>query len=284
VFKVGQTAVQFRTASPEIATGPWSPAPYDRQIDKLPVPNHALAARIRGKGFSETKLAAVAGVDVKTVARWVRGESLPQAVNARATADTLGCDPQDLWPDLFPTMRPPGTGTVAVSVYGSRADVPVMVWTELFGGAVEQIDILVYGGTFLFDGVPRFCDMLTAASERGVVIRFIVGDPDSDAVAQRGAEEQIGSSLAARCQMTVARLQFLVGAAALEIRTHATPLYTSMFRADDTLIANPHLYGAPASDNPALVIRRDEAPELWREHHFAFERVWNTARPIQTRT
>ena len=25
-----------------------------------------------------------------------------------------------------------------------------------------------------------------------------------------------------------------------------------MFRDDDTLIANPHLYGAPASDNPAL--------------------------------
>ena len=44
-------------------------------------------------------------------------------------------------------MRPPGTGTVAVSVYGSRADVPVMVWTELFGGALEAIDILVYGGT-----------------------------------------------------------------------------------------------------------------------------------------
>jgi hypothetical protein len=223
-------------------------------------------------------------VDVKTVGRWVRGESLPQAVNARATADTLGCDPQALWPDLFPTMRPPGTGTVAVSVYGSRADVPVTVWTELFGGAIEQIDILVYGGTFLFDGVPRFCDMLTAATERGVVIRFIIGDPDCAAVAQRGAEEQIGSSLAARCQMTLARLQSLVDAAGLDIRTHATPLYTSMFRADDTLIANPHLYGAPASDNPAIIIGRDDAPQLWRDHQLAFERVWEAARPIQTRT
>jgi transcriptional regulator with XRE-family HTH domain len=239
---------------------------------------------MREKGFSESRLAAVAGVDVKTVGRWVRGESLPQAVNARATADALGCDPQALWPDMFPTMRPPGTGTVAVSMYGSRADVPVTVWTQLFDAAVEQIDILVYGGTFLFDGVPRFCKMLTTATERGVVIRFIVGDPDSAAVTQRGEEEQIGSSLAARCHMTLARLQSLVDAAGLEIRTHATPLYTSMFRADDTLIANPHLYGAPASDNPAIFIRRDDAPELWRDHQLAFERVWNTARPIQTRT
>jgi lambda repressor-like predicted transcriptional regulator len=247
------------------------------------MPKPALAARMREKGFSESRLAAAAGVDVKTVGRWVRGQSLPQAVNARATADALGCDPQVLWPDLFPTMRPPGTGTVAVSVYGSRADVPVTVWTQLFGGAVEHIDILVYGGTFLFDVVPKFCDMLTTATERGVVIRFIVGDPDCAAVAQRGAEEQIGSSLAARCQMTLARLESLVDAPGLEIRTHATPLYTSMFRADDRIIANPHLYGAPASDNPAIFIRRDEAPELWRDHHVAFERVWNFARPIQTR-
>ena len=136
--------------------------------------------------------------------------------------------------------------TVAVSVYGSRADIPVTVWTELFGGALEAIDILVYGGTFLFDGVARFPKLLTAATDRGVAVRFIIGDPDSTAVAQRGAEEQIGSSLAGRCRMTLARLQPLVGTAGLEIRTHTTPLYTSMFRADDTLIANPHLYGAPA--------------------------------------
>ena len=142
------------------------------QPDKAPVPNDALAARMREKGFSETRLATAAGVDIKTVGRWVRGESLPQAVNAHAAADALGCDPQALWPDLFPIMRPPGTGTVAVSVYGSRADVPVTVWTELFGGALEAIDILVYGGTFLFDGVPRFRKLLTAATERAFSLCF----------------------------------------------------------------------------------------------------------------
>ena len=63
----------------------------DGQPDKAPVPNHALAARMREKGFSETRLATAAGVDIKTVGRWVRGESLPQAVNARAAADALGC-------------------------------------------------------------------------------------------------------------------------------------------------------------------------------------------------
>jgi hypothetical protein len=169
-------------------------------------------------------------------------------------------------------------------VYGSRADVPISVWKQLFENAVEHIDILVYGGTFLFDGLPRFTKILAAATKRGVAVRFIIGDPKSTAVAQRGEEERIGAALAARCQMTSARLQSLSDTPGLEIRTHTTPLYTSMFRADDTLIANPHLYGAPAGDNPAIVIKRDDAPDLWNDHRLAFERVWNTARPIQIHT
>lgn len=66
----------------------------------------------------------------------------------------LDCDPADLWPDLFPIMTPPSAGTVAVSVYSSRADVPITVWKQLFEDAAEHLDILVYGGTFLFDGLP----------------------------------------------------------------------------------------------------------------------------------
>jgi hypothetical protein len=117
-------------------------------------------------------------VDAKTVERWLSGETMPYPENARRVADALNCEPAGLWPDRFPVMNPPSAGTVAVSVYGSRADVPVSVWTELFGAAREQIDILVYGGTFLFDGVPRFRKLLTAATERGVAVRFIIGDPN----------------------------------------------------------------------------------------------------------
>src|ERR1700757_243960 len=60
---------QLSPASTKLATGAGSPASYDGQVDKLPVPNHALAARIRENGFSESRLAAVVGVDVKTVGR-----------------------------------------------------------------------------------------------------------------------------------------------------------------------------------------------------------------------
>lgn len=102
----------------------------------------------------------------------------------------LDCDPADLWPDLFPIMTPPSAGTVAVSVYSSRADVPITVWKQLFEDAAEHLDILVYGGTFLFDGLPRFTKMLAAATERGVAVRFIIGDPECATVMQRGAERR----------------------------------------------------------------------------------------------
>ncbi|OBS03352.1 hypothetical protein A9W98_09930 [Mycobacterium gordonae] len=246
-----------------------------------PKPNRQLRAQIERTRLGVQELADLIAVDAKTVERWLSGETAPYPQNARRTAEVLDCDPADLWPDLFPIMTPPSAGTVAVSVYSSRADVPITVWKQLFEDAAEHLDILVYGGTFLFDGLPRFTKMLAATAERGVAVRFIIGDPECATVMQRGAEEGIGAALAARCRMTLTRLQPLSDTSGLEIRTHTTPLYTSMFRADDTLIANPHLYGAPASDNPAIVIKRDDAPDLWNDHRLAFERVWNTARPVQ---
>lgn len=142
-WQTGQTThpgEQLSHPAERTTTGAWSPVVQNGQADKAAVPNHALTTRMREKGFSEARLATAASVDVKTVGRWVRGESLPQAVNARATADALGCDPQVLWADMFPTMQPPGIGTVAVSMYGSRTKVPVHVWEAHFAGAIQKIE------------------------------------------------------------------------------------------------------------------------------------------------
>ena len=161
-----------------------------------PKPNRQLRAYMERKGLSAQDLADLIAVDVKTVERWLSGETAPYPLNARRAADVLDCEPAGIWPDLFPIMTPPSAGTVAVSVYSSRADVPITVWRQLFAGAVEHIDILVYGGTFLFDGLPRFTKLLDAATKRGAAVRFIIGDPECTAVVQRGEEEGIGTALA----------------------------------------------------------------------------------------
>jgi transcriptional regulator with XRE-family HTH domain len=240
-------------------------------------PNLALRRRMEHAGISEARLAQVTTIDVRTIHRWLQGETVPQTRNARATADALGCDLEDLWPDIFPVLDPPSAGTVPVSAYGSRAQIPVQAWRDHFGSASSQIDICVYGGTFLFDAVPGFAHILADATDRGVKIRFLVGDPEAVAVQRRGEEEAIGDSLPARCRLTLARLSALPPADRLQIRTHRTALYASLFRSDDTLIANHHIYGSPASDNPAFLIERDADPELWRKYETSFSQIWNGA-------
>lgn len=160
-----------------------------------------------------------------------------------------------------------------------RSDVPQTVWRELFHDATESIDILVYGGTFLFDAVAKFTKALThAAKHNDVKVRILIGNPASRAVKIRGIEEDIDDSLADRCDMTLKRFKD-VDPTNIDIRLHDTSLYTSMFRADDTLIANHHLYGSPASDNPCFIVEADQHPDLWVSYEEAFERVWKLGTP-----
>lgn len=229
-------------------------------------------------GLSKAVLSQKSQVDERTIQRWLDG-ARPQFQNARRVADYLECEPGELWPDIYPSLNPPSAGTIAVSVYTSRAHIPIDVWKSLFSSAQSLIDICVYGGTFLFDTVPGFNRQIQDAAERGVEVRFIAGDPDSPEVFRRGEEELIGSNLAGRCSLTLSRLRPLANVSRIQIRTHSTPLYTSMFRVDDTMIANHHVYGSPASDNPALVLTHESAPDLWDKYISSFERIWSVGSP-----
>lgn len=244
-------------------------------------PNAALRRYMDRAGLTVDGIAGRTRIDARTIRRWLDGQTVPQLRNARAVADALDCEPQDLWPDLFPVLTPPSAGTVALSAYASRAQVPVQVWREHFAGAAAQIDVCVYGGTFLFDSVPGFLSLLAEAAGRGVAVRFVIGDPEATIVQRRGEEETIGDNLPARCRLTLARLSPLSGNAGIEVRTHRTTLYASLFRADDTLIANHHILGSPASDNPAFLIERDADPHLWDKYAASFDKIWAGANPVR---
>lgn len=243
--------------------------------------NTLLSERMNTKGLTAVALARKSGVDQRTIERWLEGETKPQRENARAVARVLESELHELWPQLFSPPRASGGGTVPAVFYPSRAHVPRDAWADLFGDASEQIDICVYGGTFLFDTVPRFLDLARDAARRGAMIRFMAGDPTSEAVHQRGIEEQIEHSLGDRCRMTIRRLRPISDEPNVIIRVHGTPLYTSIFRADGTMVVNPHVYGSPASDNPVFILRRDTAaPVPWETYTDAFERIWATAHPV----
>jgi len=66
--------------------------------------------------------------------------------------------------------------------------------------AVETPSCLVYAATFLLDTVHGFALILTDAAARGVIVRFLVGDPNAANIRRRGEEEQIGEAVVARCK------------------------------------------------------------------------------------
>ena len=116
--------------------------------------------------------------------------------------------------------------------------------------------MLVFAGLFLPDGYPEIAKLLAAKAEQGTKVRLTLGDPDSDAVRRRGEEEQIGDGLAARVRLGLMYLREAIGAPGVELRFHATTLYNSIYRFDDDMLVNTHVYGAPAAHSPVLHLRR----------------------------
>jgi hypothetical protein len=63
------------------------------------------------------------------------------------------------------------------------------------------------------------------------------------------------------------------------VRLHETTLYNSLFRYDDDLLVNPHIFGQPASANPVFYLRRAGASGWFDSYTESFEVVWADARP-----
>lgn len=69
----------------------------------------------------------------------------------------------------------------------------------------------------------------------------------------------------------------LAGSAGVEIRTHGTGLYNSIYRFDDEMLVNPHVYGKVASHAPALHLRRLSAGDLFTTYEDSFAAVWENS-------
>jgi hypothetical protein len=105
------------------------------------------------------------------------------------------------------------------------------------------------------------------------------GDPAGQAVAIRGNEEGIGDTLAAKIRACLTYYRPLVPEEGCEVRLHDTTLYNSLFRYDDHLLVNPHIFGQPASANPVLLLRRAGASGWFESYIESFEAVWARGRP-----
>jgi hypothetical protein len=242
------------------------------------VANERLRSCITRARLTISDVAAQVGVDPKTVERWIVPGRVPHRSHRWATASLLGTDEAYLWPEIADDRRTQvASAAELVTLYPNRGAVPGALWRSVLDGATDHIDVLVFSGLFLPDGYPEVANLFAAKAEEGAKLRLAMGDPECEAVRLRGEEEQIGDGLAARIRLSLIYLREAIGAPGVELRFHATTLYNSIYRFDDDMLVNVHVYGAPAAHSPVLHLRRLPGGRLFDHYQASFERVWNQA-------
>ena len=246
------------------------------------VVNERLRTAMVRRGLAVAELAEICDVDPKSVERWISPGRIPHRRHRWAVAHKLGFDETYLWPDLLASAddsKPHASHSEILETYPDRASVPRETWLRLVSEAQEQIDVLVFSGTFFAQTQPRIAPMLAERLAAGVQVRLCFGEPNSPAVAIRDSEERLGGTLGAKIRASLSYYRELASAEGCQIRLHGTTLYASLFRYDGEMILNPHAWGAPASTNPAFHLRHLDRGTLFAHYAESFERVWGTAQP-----
>ncbi|MEU0780960.1 helix-turn-helix transcriptional regulator [Streptomyces sp. NPDC006173] len=245
--------------------------------------NERLRGAIVESGMTLDQVGARLGVSAKTVERWIGDpKRKPYRRFQYAAASLLQCEVSYLWPEERTSAEVTEAGNAElIKLYPHRSVVPNRLWPQLYGQARECFDVLVYSGFWLTED-SAFHRIVKEKSAAGVPIRFMLGDPDSPAVAVRGEDEGIGPAMASKIRNALTNYSPLFGLPGVEFRLHNTTLYNSIYRADDEMLANGHLYGVGAYMAPVLHIQRVPGGELFDAYAESVERVWATARPISS--
>ena len=242
--------------------------------------NERLRALLLERGKTPDQLAEHVRVDAKTVERWITRGRLPYRRHRFEVASFLGVDEAYIWPDALGRTRSPWSprarswrcGRTAPRFPGTRGD-------TCSPHAEREIGVLVYAGLFLSEdaGIQKILKDKAAAGAR---VRILLGDPDSQVVADRGDDEGIGDTVPAKIRNALALYRPLRQVEGVEFRLHRTVLYNSIYRADDQVLVNTHVFGLAAAQAPAWHLRKLPGGELASLYIDSFERVWETATPV----
>lgn len=241
--------------------------------------NERLRAAILQAGLTPGVLAAKVDVDLKTVQRWIVGRT-PYRRHRYAVSTVLGVDETYLWPDALPREQVAvASESELIAVYPHRLEVPREVWEQLFESARTEIGVLVYAGLFLSEDAGLQRSLIRRAAS-GVRVRVLIGDPDSPHVDQRSVDEGSEGAVAVKIRNALNGYRELRQAEGVKFRLHRTVLYNSIYRSDDQVLVNTHIYGLPAAQAPVWHLRHVAGGELATTFFESFERVWKDATPM----
>lgn len=240
------------------------------------VPNDRLLESLLRNGFSPNSAAEALGVDVKTVERWISKDRTPFPKHRRALAALVQETENYLWPNVIgPERRTELAEAEVVKIFPHRSLIPAELWSRLLRDCCERIDILVLAGLFLAEE-PAFAKTIKIKANQGLSARMLFGDPLADEATKRSGEERLAvSTVPARIKNALALVEPLTSIEGVEMRFHGTTLYNSIFRFDDEMIVNMHVFGQPGAYAPAMHLRRLPTGDLFETYMSSFEHVWS---------
>lgn len=242
--------------------------------------NERLRALLLERRVTTVKLAEAVQVDAKTVERWIVAGRVPYRKHRYNVAAFFGVDESYIWPDALDNEQiTAASESEIVAVYPYRRAVPRDTWGHLFGQAEQEIGILAYSCYFLAEDAG-LRQIIGDKAKAGVRVRILLGDPESPNVLERGQAEGIGDTMPAKVRSSITMFRPLESVPNVEIRLHGTILYNSIFRGDDQLFVNTHIYGVMANNAPFFHFRKIPGGAIALNYLESFERVWTDAKPL----
>ncbi|MFF5496372.1 helix-turn-helix domain-containing protein [Streptomyces aquilus] len=241
--------------------------------------NERLRSALLAQNMTIQQLAEKIEVNPKTVERWITQGKVPYRRHQYATASVLNVDVTTLWDDTRSLDSATDLSKAEiVTVYPHRHVVPTDLWREMCERARERIDILVYAGIGLAED-PRFLSVLKAKS-KSVAIRVLMGDPACEAVIRRGIDEGHRIMDGKIRNALVNYRPLFTSHPEITFRLHDTVLYNSIYRVDDEMLVNTHVYGIGAYLAPVLHLRRLPGGGLFDTFANSVQQTWEGARPV----
>ncbi len=242
------------------------------------MPNGRLRATLHANGYTDESFADELGVNPKTVQRWVTHDRTPHRATAYKAAKLLDVPSTWLWPALASGPANQAVNEV-VAFYPHRAETPKQLWLDLLTSAKKQIDLFADAALFLPEDNPESIDIIRYKAGSGVAVRILLGDPDTPEMELRGKEERLYDALIGRIRMALAYYRPLAAVDGVAFHLHRTALYNSIFRYDDQMLVNQHIYGTYGYIAPILHLRRVEGADLFDTYMRSFEFVWEQSYP-----